>query len=612
MAGERMQYQAPSIMPQTLQPVQVDNGTADRLKTMAGVFLTNAGEAHQRQLRMDLDVAKKEGQRIGFSAAEKFRPMQSGSLFAKEFNQSGLYMAGEQVSRKTQQKIKEFSKQYPANPGGLQSALDGWKEGFAAELPEEMAPTFELNYSTIAEAAVARAQSERDTINRQVAAAKFYDYEREVQNTVEELAPSMFSTGADGDKARAAMMTIRQNFMETLSGNGPEGEYEVGGYKIKGVPGRSGAFDPLEISKKMRVFDNMVISAGVVGNFQKENDAGRGVEAYMNFAKGNMQVTTIDKDGNLQNVPVSSLLTNDEMEEVAGKMRTFIGGMNSIEEGEFRKWERSRERYNADMLQSAFKSSLAVQTDPQTNQPRIIGGDPVALQNMIAGALVDPMVKPETIEQMRKLADELGTGQIDNPVTVGTIWQGITTGEVADYRSVPAQGVSDTTRVKMYQAIDDRNKGQHWSSSTRYRLAGDYADAVLAPEKSAGFNIMGDPNSASAADRAEWNKRMLEESLAAEARGILPQNPNALPGKTATGEQEFDFVARGKAIADEIAARRNKPAAPEMIDLDNQIKSLEDKMDNPQKGDDVDAIKEQYRELQNRKSTLQTKQMMGQ
>lgn len=608
--ADRMQFQAPSIFTSTSPQVQVDDGTGNFLRTQANVFLNNANDAHKRQLQADLDYADREGQRVGYKAAEKFKPMRDGSLFSRQFNQSGLQQAGEQISIKTQRTVRDISKKYPASPGGLKNALDGWREGFEAELPEELQPVFGNNFDRISDAAVARAQSEAEAIAAQQAAANFYLYEREVTNTMEDLAPMAFADGPEGEKAREAIGTIRQNYMESLAGNGPAGEYEVGGYKIKSAPGRSGAFTPLEIAKKMTAFDNQVIGAGVFGNFQKETENGRGVEAYMQFAKGDMEITTLGKDGKMQSVKIKDVLTNDEMEEISGKMRTYIGGINSIEEGEYRKYERGRDQYNDQVLTDAYKTSLEVVTDNQGNQ-RVIGGDPVALQNTISTALQNPLIKADTIEKLQKLASDLGTGQIDNPITVGNTYQGIATGEIADYRGVPELGISDTTRVKMYADIDARNKGQHWTNSTRYRIAQDYADAVLAPEKSAGFSLLGDPNSASAADRAEWNKRMIEETLAAEASGLLPQNANAMPGKNQAGQPEFDFVARGKAIADEIAAKRTKPASPEVQALDAEIKTVEDQMNSPKKGDDVEAIKQRYRELQDRKNQLQTRAMMG-
>lgn len=608
--ADRMQFQAPSIFTSTTPQVRVDDGTGDFLRTQANVFLNNANDAHKRQLQADLDYADREGKRVGYKAAEKFKPMRDGSLFSRAFNQSGLQQAGEQISIKSQRTVRDLSKKFPANPGGLKTALDGWREGFESELPEELQPVFGNNFDQISDAAVARAESERETINAQQAAADFYVFEREVTNTMEDLAPMAFATGPEGDKARAAIATIRQNYMESLAGNGPAGEYEVGGYKVNSAPGRSGAFTPLEIQKKMTGFDNMVIGSGVFGNFQKETEAGRGAEAYMQFAKGDMEITTIAEDGSLKSVKLKDVMTNDEMEEISGKMRTYIGGINSVEEGEYRKFERSRDRYNEEVMRDAYVNSLQVAKDAQGNVT-ILGGDPVALQNRIGEALQNPLIKADTLEKMQKLASELGTGEIDNPVIVGNMWEGISTGQIGSYKDIPTFGISDPTRVKMYNAIDDRNKGQHWSNSTRYRVAQDYADAVLAPAKSAGFSLLGDPNAASAADRAEWNKRMIEEVLGAEASYTMPSNPNAIPGKTQDGRDEFDFVKRGKEIADEIAARRNKPASPEIVEIDTEIKTVEDQMNNPKKGDDVEAIKQRYRELQDRKNQLQTRQMMG-
>ena len=603
--ADRFEYQAPTIFTQAAPQVQTDDGTADYLKTKASVFLNNANEAHKRQLGADLEVAKTEGERLGYNLGPQFKPNKSGSLFARTFNENGVFNASQKISMQTQRKVKQLSAQNPGNPAGLEKQLNKWKEGYASELPDELATPFAKNFDEISFAAIESAKAEAKAAAAAQATADFYTYDREVTNTVESLAPKSFSTGPEGDAARRAIATLRADYAGSLTGNGPEGEYSVGGYKIKGSPGRSGAFTPLEIAKKLQSFDNQVIAAGVVGNFQEEAKAGRSVEAYMAFARGDMEVSTVDKDGKLQSVKIADVLTNDEMDEVAGKMRSFIGGINSIEEGEYRTWERGRERYNDQILRDAYGAAFATKKDEQGREI-VIGAAPMAVQGVYARALNDPMIKPETLDKISELADKLGTGEIDNPVITGETWQGVASGAIADYRSIPEFGIGDQTRVKMMSAIDDRTKGQHWTNSQRYHIAQDLAASMLAPEKSAGFSLMGDPNSASAADLAQWNKEMIEESLAAEAAGTLPSNPNALPA-----QGQFDFVAKGREIAERIAAKRNAPAAPEIVEIDTKIKDIEAQMNNPKPGDDVEAIKNQYRELQNQKTHLQTRQLTG-
>ena len=149
----------------------------------------------------------------------------------------------------------------------------------------------------------------------------------------------------------------------------------------------------------------------------------------------------------MKSVKLKDVLTNDEMEEISGKMRTYIGGINSVEEGEYRKFERGRDRYNDQVLAEAYKWSLQVATDGNGNKT-ILGGDPVALQNRIAEALQNPLIKADTLEKLQKLASELGTGEIDNPVIVGNMWEGISTGQIGSYKDIPTLGVSDTTRIK--------------------------------------------------------------------------------------------------------------------------------------------------------------------
>jgi len=429
--ADRMQYQAPSIMTATSPNVQVDTGAAEFMNTTAGVFLNNANEAHKRQLQSDLETAKVDGERIGYKGGEQFRPMKSQSLFARQFNQSGVQMASEKVSINSQKTIKSISAKNVASPAGVASQLEAYKEGMLGDLPDEMATIFERNFDTLSMAAVEKANAELRELDSQEAAANFYTFDREVTNTVENLAPLAFRPGAEGDKSRAALATLRQNYVESLAGNGPDGEYEVGGYKVKGASGRSGAFTPLEIQKKITAFDNMVIGAGALGNFQEEAKNGRAVDAYMSFVKGDVEISTLTADGKEPqginpislddpvqsgfNAPppspdqggmaavagvdqpagdtttsapakpsysvagvksrrISDILTNDEMEEVAGKMRSFIGGMNSIEEGEYKKFERAREFQNDDFLRAGYKAALEIVDDGKGNQ-RVIGGD---------------------------------------------------------------------------------------------------------------------------------------------------------------------------------------------------------------------------------------------
>lgn len=605
---DKMNYNAPSVYTATTPSMQADDGTVSLLNTTASVFMNVGTEAHKRQLNQDLDRAMTEGAKIGYEVGKDFKPIRNGSLFARQFNRYGLASAGQKVSIHAHRRIRELSEQNPANPDGLRQALEAWHDGYVQDLPEEMQGNFSINFESMAVGAIDKAIANRKVLDGQIAAAEFYEYERETQKAMEALAPMAFRVGPEGDSARAALATMRQNYAESLIGNGPEGEYEVGGYKVKSVPGRSGAFNPLEIQKKLRGFDNMMIEAGAYGYFQDEVEAGRGVEAYMNFAKGNMEISTVTNDGKLESVRIGDVLTNDEMDGLAGKMRSFIGGLNSIEEGEHRKWERSRARYNDSVTRQAYRMAMQVE-EMEDGTRRIVGGDPVALQNMIANALNDPNVEPATIGKLQELANDLGSGQIDNPLTVNETMVGIATGAINSYQDVPKAGVSDATRVKMYESIDQRLKGEHWSKSTRYSIAEQYADSILAPEKSSGFTFMGDPNSESVANRAEWNRRMIEETLAAEAAGVLPANPNARPG-----QGEFDFVATGKQIADEIAARKNKPASPELQSIDNEIAEVEKQMNDPKPDAskaEIEQIKQRYRELQQRRNRMQTNQLLG-
>jgi hypothetical protein len=555
---------------------------------------------------MDLERAQTEGQKHGYDSGKGFRPIKSGSLFARQYNDSGVTSAVTRMSMDAQKSVKEFYKKNSSNPDGLSSALKNYGESYMAELPPEMQTPFQMNFDQMSQTVIAQASDNLKKLRQKEAAAQFELYDHEMQNTVESFAKDAFKPGDVGTLAQLSLRDLRKQYAEVLMQHGPEEGFSVGGYEVKAGGGRSGAFDPSDIAEKMIDFDKRILEAGVVGNFQEEVEAGRGVDAYMAFVNGSMQVTTLDEKGVPQSMKVGDLLSNEEMDSISTKMRTFMGGIRTLEEAEYKKVERAKENYNEDFVRAGRGMALEVKKDANGRE-YIAGGDPAALSKYVAAALDDPFISSDSIDELMDLQAKIGNGTFDDPITVSKANTDIATGMISTYQQVPTDGISDATRVKMYQTIDDRNKGQHWSASVRYKVAEQYADAVLAPEKAAGFNIFGDANSASAADRSEWSKRMIEETLAAESAGILPQNPNAMPA-----QGQFDFQKRGREIADEIANRRKAPPSdPELQAIDKELKELETKMSSPSADDDEETVAKRYKELQDQKSALQVKKQMG-
>lgn len=607
----RTNYQAPTVLPDTMPQMVSDDGSGDYQRTLANSFLTVAGNAHKQALAADLSRAQTEGQKHGYDAGKSFRPMKSSSLFARTYNDSGVATAVTRMTMDAQQSVKKNYERNSANPSGLKASLEKYKEGYTAELPDEMQTPFVMQFDQMANTVVSQAGDNLKKLQQQEAAAQFKLYEREMENTIEVFAKDAFKGGETGDMAQKSLATLRKGYAERLMMDGPQEEYSVGGYKVKAGTGRSGAFSPVDIAEKMVDFDKKILEAGVLGNFRDEVEAGRGVDSYMAFANGSMEVTTVGEDGKPMSVNVSELLTDEEQAKIAEKMRTHMNGIRGLQDAEQKNNDRLKKDYQDKVVADAYKDAYGVEILLDGSK-MFVSGDPMKLQQKILTASQDPNVEPETLDKLIDLQKKVGRGDIDDGALVGQTSIDIAEGRITSYDMLPARGLSDATRVKMLGDIDARNKGQHWSTSTRYKTAEQYADAVLAPAKAAGFNIFGDSNSASAADRAEWSKRMIEETLAAEAAGTLPNNPNAQPGKTQDGRDQFDFVKRGNTIADEIANRRKAPATdPEMSALDKEISDLDAKMSNPSADQDDKAIAKRYKELQDKKNALIAKKQMG-
>lgn len=590
--------------------VNVDTGEAQYMRTLSNVFLTNAGEAHKRQLAADLELAKTEGARVGYDNGKNFQPMKPTSLFARQYNDSGLSTALENIQMDTQKTAKDLFEQNKMNPARLTKDFDSYSGGYISKLAPELQTPVKMQLDKVKGALVSQAASNLQTYQRQQAAIRFEAYDRQMENTLETLAPAIFEGGEVGRKAQESVAQLRQNYISTVAGHGPRGKYNAGGYDVDGEKANgSGALNPLEVSKKLRAFDQRVLAAGVYGNYVKQYDEGNGIDAYMNFVKGNMEITALDKDGKLTSMKISDYLTNDEMDKMAAKMRSYSSGIDAMESAVTKNLARQEKSYNEAVERQGYEMAYQVQETPD-GQKVIVGGDPAKLQSFIAGLVEDPLVKPEVVEKMRALADKLGTtGAIDDPRVKTQTFADIASGYVRSHQDLPEYGLSDQTRIEAFKQIDAKLAGNHWSNSLRYSTAQKYADSILAPQKAEGLNLFGDPTSKTKGMRAEWDRKMMDEILAAEASGTLPSNPNAFPTKRADGTVEFDFVQRGKEIAEEIAARADKPAKqpPELEEIDNRIKDVQNRMNAPQSGDDVEAVAAEYRKLMNERAQLQAK-----
>lgn len=596
--ADRLQYQAPFVPVKTMPDVRVDTGAAQYMSTITNAFITVSNEAHKRQLAADLEMAKTEGQRVGYNTGKDFKPAKPDSLFARQYNETGIATALQVMQTDTQKASAEYLQKFPMNPKGLSAALTKYKEGYLAEVAPEMQTSVAMHMDKLNDAYIAKAQANLKAYNAQLAAVQAARYERQMENTLENVAPDMFQGGAASAKANEAVAQLRQQYINTLAHHGPDADYTVAGYTVKGSGVGSGALSPLEVYKKMDAFDRKVISAGSFGHFVREVDAGRGVDAYMNFLKGNMEVTTVNKDGKLESMKISDYLTNDEMSELGGKMRSYFTGIDSMEGAVHAKWQRGVERMNQQLFREAITSAYQTQDDGTGNQV-IVGGDPVALQNTIAKALQNPLVKPETIDKLQSLQKVLGaTGQYTNPMVEAATDYSIATGAITNAEELPVKGLSDATKIRMVQDMEARNAGRHWSTSHPYRNAHDYAEATLAPAKSAGFNLFSDADKDAAADMAEFNKRFVDMLTNASRQGILPSDPNAPPMPMTDGRRQLDIYDAGKMIADEIAARRIAPkSTPAVQKLESQIETVKNQMDNPTPDTDIESIKKQYREL---------------
>lgn len=604
--AERLRYNAPSVFSDRAPQVNYDNGTVALMDQLSGAFLDVAQKAHRAELESNVAQAKVDGALAGSRDGMNFRPSKGRGIVHRTYNDSGIQSATVKMSLKSREAISRIAVMNPGNPFAQKQAMESWADGFAQELPQEMIAPFRNTFDQLAAAQLTAANKELGDIRQSEAVASFNDFEASIINSVELYAPKMFLPGAVGTDASKAIETLRKNYVELLAQNGPGVGYTVQGYEVPPAAGRSDAFSVEEIGKKIEEFDKMVLGSAVKGDFLRELEAGRGVGSYFNFVKGTTALTMVGEDGTVTQVPVDNLLTMDDKQEIASYMRTHISTLNSIEAAQDRKIDRAKEKYNEAILDQATQAAFS--TEQQADGSEVVVGNADVLRMHYLNAINDQtgMVSLETIEGLQSLMETVGSGEIADPQTISETNLKIINRNIAKISELPTQGLGDEARGEAVQMIRKINSGQHWSNSQRYTSMLTLGKAALAPEAATGFNLFSDPNSASAADFAEFQESLMSEILAAEKLGILPADINALPTK-----EEFDIQGRARELIKEIKERRAEGEKdPEIDALNSQIKNFNDILNNPDTPDDeAKRVRNELKRVMDQKTKLQSSRL---
>lgn len=601
--ADRLQYQAPSVFTDKVSEVNYDDGTVGLMDQMSGAFLDVAQKAHRGQLESDVLQAQKDGALAGTTEGANFKPSRKKSMVHKAYNTSGIQSATVQMNIASQQAIQRITLSNPGNPFAQQQQFEKWSDKFAGELPDGMIQPFRESFSQLAHSQITKSNAQLSDIRQSEAVAQFNTLESTFTNTLENYAPSMFEAGAVGNDAAKAVETLRKNYVEFLAQNGPSAEYNVGGYTIPAGEGRSNAFSVEEIGKKMDEFDKQILSSAVKGDFLKELEQGRGVGAYFNFVKGNTALTTVGKDGSISQRRVQDMLDNNEKGSLSSFMRTHISALNSMEAAEDRKADKIRVDYNKNIINKGLEIGF---TETRFDDGRVlIHGNPDMLRMLYLQTVNDEtgLVDFDTVEQIQSLMDVVGTGDLADPAVVSKTNLDIIDGSITSITQLPKFGLGDKARAEMIQMTRKINSGQHWSNSQRYTSMLDLGKASLAPAAATGFSLFADPNKESASDFAEFKERLMNDILSAEQLGTLPGDINALPNN-----DEFDIQTRARDIISEIKERRkSKDQDPAVKGLNDQIKTLNDVLNNPEtSGSEAKKARDQLKQAIDEKARLKS------
>jgi len=533
---DRLNFQAPIVTSRDAPSVNLDTGVASLMQNIEGLSMTIGEIGGRRMIEEATMKAKQEGLKAGREQGIEFQPVQKTGAFWRQYNASGLHGASVQMEMDTRKAMNDIAVKNAANPIGMKNSFDAYRKEYGNALDENMQLAFDQNFQALEQSYIQKAITEQRQAQQDQAAADAFKLEQDMLEGVEIVAPSMFMPGDEGEAAQLNLQQSRSSYIQFLSRNGPQGEFNVGGFKAAPDASRSGAFSALEIQKKIQEYDNKVMSAAVRGDFMRRFQEGDGIEAYQAWAKGEYFIEQTNVDGKVTKVNILDEMLNTEVDKVTSFMKAQLTTSFQFEERE----RKLQDRQDQDWIDTQ-KKAIAFETDPMKSEA------------MMDQFEEDPRSNFEDIEELREFNLKKGTGAQTDPVIRSETMMGIVEGNITRLSQLPEDGLSDEDRLKAAEMIEARKSKNHWSKSNRYNLANDFLTASLAPQAPSGIVNFGATESQKSLELLSKARTILiNAGFEAEQAGTLPTNME-LPE-----EGTFDPYMKAQQIVKEFQEEKNR------------------------------------------------------
>jgi hypothetical protein len=455
--ADRINATQPVVPQTTIQGVPTlsfSTGTADSLRRMAEVTRAVTVGVNQRLDTQAAIDATRAGQIDGGKGILNETLLYAPTIYGQAYTQAATQAYTSKLDMDARFQANRIYAENPNDPEAVAKAMNAYRVGAVAAMPEEMRPGYNLGFGLLQQTmtskanadfvAVAAAQAEADAIAIQAA----------VERTISQVAPQVFSTDPAASSAALDYVGYMRAQIDGLYSSTIEDAYG------NQVP----AFSAVDGAKALLQFDSDVAYYGTLGWFEGQVAAGRSISAMSRFINGEgatFNYTDPDTGEAVTLFAGDALLPADNA-KLVGEMRSMASAYRSQVTWEQGQTDRYLEQYNDNALLSF----------------ELAATDFGAANDIYRAALSDPRVDASTLSTMRTRLEGF-TGGISDPSVVSRLEASIYLGsdpysgqayELSDIITMAqAGGLAPEDTLKLTKMFADRQDANHYTNWQEYR-----------------------------------------------------------------------------------------------------------------------------------------------
>ena len=523
--------------------VQTDDGTARTALGLARIFERLADQAADREDRLAVTRAKREGREAGAAGAGGggFERRDEATLAGEAFNQTAQQTFLQTLDAKAKSTFRRLETAHASNAPAYNEAVKGYVAGVLSEVEAstpELVPLIEAELDTLRQAGEARIVKTMADATQDRAEGSALRLNRTLLEDLTTNSKFLDLSDVDSTTQWVSMFVKeRAKLRLALSAANP----------INGLP----MFSDVERTKMLQEFDDRATEAAIVGAFdnmliaeQRGDTTVDTVSLLDAFEAGETFAFRINGlDGE---ETVHRLAIHDELrKKIVTRMRASMSAANSQIKFAQDQADRALEKWNRDRVRDIYQSSTPAE---------------FALRLGRYGA--DPKVDPAELARATNASSWIAFNEADVKVdsVVDQAKLDVLTGEartIHDIDQLHDTGLGPEGRLEIAQLIEAQNREDFFTNSLAFKAAERLIQSTVAPNIVAGAINLSIGASESEQARSDFNRLRAELTLAtwdAQRAGQLPEDINAPPEPG-----QFDIRAKAEQlIADWKAGQASK------------------------------------------------------